>query len=363
MSNGSAIPVFEHAEAAGYPNPFLRRLRLIKDLEGSADLIRESLPLVDFISLDKDPAWWFYGANLSLGSIVATAWTAKPMRISFSEQRLLLALIGYGGEQRIRQGSRTWRCRNNSCLLMASEACSMESTLSSAVAFPLSQERLLHTAMTMGGLNQKPGGWNQILEQAHGWSQPSDPAAPSLQAALRQVMAMAAQLSGYGQGLLDRLQLDDQIYRLMAAMLLPELREENNLDRLLQRQRQGRDAFDELIDYIQQNLAEPITLTLLESRSHYSRRALQYAFVERMGCTATQWIRNQRLDKARQRLENPRLSDNVGSISRECGYRSLGLFSVDFQQRFHVKPSQLLRESRASISRDMAMDRGLPPEE
>lgn len=363
MVINSSFPDFQHPEAAAFPNPFLHRFRLIEDLEGSAALIREGLPLVDLISLDTDPAWWFYGANLTLGSIVATAWTAKPMRLLFAEQRQVLALIGYGGELRFRQASRTWRCRNDSCLLMASDSCSMESSLSSAVAFPLSKERLLHTAMTMGGLNQKPSGWNQLLEEAHGWTKPTDPAAPSLQTALRQVIATAGQLSSYGHGLLARLQLDDQIYRLMASMLLPELRQEKGLDRLLHRQRQGRDAFDELIDYIKQNLAEPLTLTLLEARSHYSRRALQYAFVERMGCTATQWIRNQRLDMARQRLENPRFTDTVGSISRECGYRSLGLFSVDFQQRFHVKPSQLLRESRDSISGAEAALQTQPPED
>jgi AraC-like DNA-binding protein len=235
---------------------------------------------------------------------------------------------------------------------MAATACSLESSVSSAVAFALSPERLLHTAMTMGARHQKPRGWNQLLERAHGWQLPSDPASPSLQAALRQVIAMAGQLAAYGEGLLERLQLDDQIYRMMAAMLLPELREENSLDRVLHRQRQGRDAFDELIDYIKENLAEPMNLTLLEARSHYSRRALQYAFVERMGCTATHWIRNQRLDRARQRLEHPLPRDTVGSISRECGYRSLGLFSVDFQKRFHVKPSHLLRESRAIAAND-----------
>ncbi|WP_216902949.1 helix-turn-helix domain-containing protein [Synechococcus sp. CCY 9618] len=325
--------------------------------------MRESLALVDLISLDRDPGWWFYGDSLILGSIPAIAWTARPMRLCFGEQRQLMVFIGYGGEQRVRQGSRTWRCRSDSCLLMASTTCSLESSLSSAVAFPLSHERLLHTAMSMGGLNHKPGGWNQHLEQAHGWSLPGDPAAPSLQAALRQVIATAGQLSSYGNGLLERLQLDDQIYRLLAAMLLPELREEKTLDRLLHRQRQGRDAFDELIDYIRQNLGEPLNLTLLESRSHYSRRALQYAFVERMGCTATQWIRKQRLDKAREHLEKPRPTDTVGSISRECGYRSLGLFSVDFQQRFHVKPSQLLRESRTSIFGALPAASIAPPEE
>ena len=229
---------------------------------------------------------------------------------------------------------------------MASAACTMESTLSSAVAFALTRDRLLETAMAMGGYQQKPKGWEENVTQAHGWCPPGNPVAPSLLTALKQTIAMAGQLSGYGRGLLDRLQFDDQIYRLMVAMLLPEIRQDKTLDRLLHRQRQGRDSFDELIDYIRQNLGEPLTISDLETRSHYSSRALQYAFAERMGCTATKWIKMQRLDRARQRLERPNLNDTVGSIARECGYRSLGLFSVDFKQRFHVKPSQLLRESR-----------------
>jgi AraC-like DNA-binding protein len=300
--------------------------------------------------LERGTGWWFYGGNLTIGSIITTAWTAMPMRLLFSENQQLITLVGYGGTQRIRQASRTWGCTDDSCLLMASESCSLETSLSSAVAFALSQERLLHTAMTMAGVNQKPTGWHQLLESAHGWTKPADPAAPCLQEGLRQVIATAGQLSGFGTGLLERLNLDDQIYRLMAAMLIPELRQGDSLDRLIQRQRQGRDAFDELIDYIQKNLSEPLTLSHLESKSHYSRRALQYAFTERMGCSITQWIKSQRLDRARRRLENPGPTDTVSSISLECGYRSLGLFSVDFQQRFHVKPSQLLRESRAASS-------------
>jgi len=356
MSSDPSFPSLPHEEAARFPNPFLNDLRLNQDPRACASVLQEALPVVEFIPLEPAPAWWFYGTHLSLGGIEASAWTAKPLRLRFGERRELLALFCYGGVQSLRQASQTWRITEGSCLLMAGGSCTLEASLSSVVAFTLSEERLLHTAKIMGGLHKNPKDWQQTLKQAHGWCLPEDPAVPSMLLALQQLMAMAGQLSGFGSGLLGRLQLDDQIYRMMAAMVFPELREEQNIDRLLNRQRQGRDAFDELIDYIQQNLSEPLTLSILESHSHYSRRALQYAFVERMGCTATQWIRNQRLDFARQRLENPRPNDSVGSISRECGYRSLGLFSVDFQQRFHVKPSQLLRESRAARGETVSKD-------
>ena len=346
MASEARFPSQRHPEVAHFSNPLLRQLRPCEDPHACTCQLQQALPLVEMMPLEPEASWWCYGTNLHLGSLVATAWTARPMRMVFSERQEHIVVLGYGGEQRLRQGSTTWPCAMGGCVLMASAACTMESTLSSAVAFSLTRDRLLETAMAMGGYQLKPKGWDETVCQAHGWSPPANPVAPSLLAALRQTIAMAGQLSGYGRGLLDRLQFEDQIYRLMVAMLLPEMRQDKSMDRLLQRQQHGRDSFDELIDYIRQNLGETLSLTDLEARSHYYRRALQYAFAERMGCTATKWIKMQRLDRARQRLERPKPNDTVGNIARECGYRSLGLFSVDFQQRFHVKPSQLLRESR-----------------
>jgi AraC-like DNA-binding protein len=37
----------------------------------------------------------------------------------------------------------------------------------------------------------------------------------------------------------------------------------------------------------------------------------------------------------------------VTSIANACGYRSVSLFSIEFQKRFHIKPSVLLRENQS----------------
>jgi AraC-like DNA-binding protein len=347
--DSAAIPFALHPEAASLAQPFQRRLKLIEAIDASADLIREAIPLRGLVSRSPRSAWWHYGANLLVGSVVIAAGVSRPARGVVEQQRGSSVIVGYGGELRFRQGSRTWKCRADSCLLLAGEGYTGESDLSSAVGFQLAQERLLRTAMVMGCWSGRPPNWNKLVEQAHGWHLPADAATPSLQAALRQLLTMADQLADYSHALVDRLQLDDQIYRLMAAMLVPELQRESPLDRLRHRESQGKDSFDELIDYIKANLDQPLNLTELEGRSHYSRRALQYAFRERLGCTASQWIRQQRLDRALSSLQNPRPGDSVATIAMASGYRSLSLFSVDFQQRFHTKPSQLLRESRASL--------------
>jgi len=338
----------QHPEAAAFENPFKRRLILLEDLDSSDRLLRQVLPLDERRSATPASPWWEYGACISVGSILVGAGIHPPLRMTVLERHGMTVLLGYGGEQRVQQASRHWSCPSDGCLVLSGEAYSSETTLQSALAFQLSSERLLHTATTMAGLSQKPSHWSQELQHSHGWRLSGDPVEVPLQALLRQELNKADQLLEVSHALVDRLELDDQIYRLIAALVLPDLRLETPLDRLTQKDQQGRDAFDELIDYIKLNLTEPLNLTMLENQSHYSRRALQYAFRERLGCTATQWIRNQRLDLARRHLQNPGPADSVAGIATLCGYRSLSLFGVDFQQRFHVKPSQLLREARAS---------------
>lgn len=165
-----------------------------------------------------------------------------------------------------------------------------------------------------------------------------------LSASLRTVAALPA-----GQGtVLNSLALDQHLLRLMGVLALSDGADEDVADPLLRPHASARDALDDLISYIKDNLDQPLNLTVLQNRSHYSRRALQYAFRERLGCTATQWIRAQRLDMARSRLLAAAPGDTVSSIAQACGYHAMGLFSIDFQQRFHVKPSVLLREARGA---------------
>jgi len=103
-----------------------------------------------------------------------------------------------------------------------------------------------------------------------------------------------------------------------------------------------------VIDYIDAHLSEPLSLAAIEANSHYSRRALQYAFRRKFGCTVTQWIRARRLDLAHSRLSLAAIGETVSGIAKACGYRSMSLFSIEFQQRFHIRPSELLRQGRAA---------------
>jgi AraC-like DNA-binding protein len=168
----------------------------------------------------------------------------------------------------------------------------------------------------------------------------------SLIRALHLLLCVVSDLHSSCPVLLPHLQLGDQLSKLTAMLAIPQLRQvsQGQRARILLNQDS---IIEELIDYIDSHLAEHLSLELLESQCHYSRRALQYAFRSRYGCTVTQWIRTRRLDLAHRRLSLGSASDSVGEIARACGYRSMSLFSIEFQQRFHVKPSVLLREAKA----------------
>jgi len=93
-------------------------------------------------------------------------------------------------------------------------------------------------------------------------------------------------------------------------------------------------------------------MTDLERLSSYSRRGLHYAFQERFGCSPMRWVRQERLSCALARLQRPEPNDSVTSVAQSCGYRRAASFSQDFQRRFGVRPSELLRESKRPRNSD-----------
>lgn len=149
-----------------------------------------------------------------------------------------------------------------------------------------------------------------------------------------------------GEDVLEGLLLHEQLYRMIAALIFPELRnghhpnekETSTSDRRL----------DRLLDYITLHLADPLPLSVLEAQSHYSRRSLHYAFQERFGCSPMQWIRQQRMQLALQSLQNPQCQDTVSTVASKCGYCSLSRFRIDFERTYGCKPSAVLRDAPAT---------------
>jgi AraC-like DNA-binding protein len=131
--------------------------------------------------------------------------------------------------------------------------------------------------------------------------------------------------------------------RWAATLLHPELLWAEPADLLCHRDGRAPRNFDILIDYILANLDQPLTLSDLEARSHYSRRSLQYAFQEQLQCSPKQWIREQRLMVAMRKFQCDGQRPSVQEVAQACGYANLSHFSRDFKARFGINPSTAKR--------------------
>ena len=141
----------------------------------------------------------------------------------------------------------------------------------------------------------------------------------------------------------ESLRLDDLLLRLVGLLFGPLPSEPSQPPSPPGRS----EPFEALIAWIEANCHRPLSLSDLERQSHYSRRSLQYAFLQRFGCGPMQFIRRQRLALAQQRLLAPLPGTTVTSVARDCGYLSVASFRRDYQQRFGEPPSDALRRLRS----------------
>jgi transcriptional regulator GlxA family with amidase domain len=105
------------------------------------------------------------------------------------------------------------------------------------------------------------------------------------------------------------------------------------------------------LTYITANLAEPLTVTTLAERVHLSPSAFTRAFREATGRSPYQFIKELRLDRARQLLVEDRC--RVAHVAHTVGYTSTSHFIKEFRSRFGATPrdyadaNSLVRELRS----------------
>lgn len=90
--------------------------------------------------------------------------------------------------------------------------------------------------------------------------------------------------------------------------------------------------------YLQQNLGASITLESLARAAGVSQRSLHLICQRCYGLSPMSWLRQRRLDAARQALlADPERS--VTEVALECGFTHLGRFSAYYRERFGELPS------------------------
>ncbi|MEZ5685459.1 MAG: GlxA family transcriptional regulator [Paracoccaceae bacterium] len=104
-----------------------------------------------------------------------------------------------------------------------------------------------------------------------------------------------------------------------------------------------------IVNMMNANIEEPLTLDDLSKAAGYSRRHIERMFMLVLGETPAEYYRGIRLDRGRSLLSTTDMS--LIEIATACGFNSVAHFSKSFKGRFGVAPtkkfSRLLRGSRS----------------
>ncbi|MFJ9380737.1 AraC family transcriptional regulator [Streptomyces sp. NPDC101455] len=94
------------------------------------------------------------------------------------------------------------------------------------------------------------------------------------------------------------------------------------------------------LDFIESRLDEHLTLADIATAAGYSARTVTEAFGRHMGVTPMTYVRNERLQRAREELLAG--GDSVSTVATRWGFHHLGRFALSYHRRFGELPSETL---------------------
>lgn len=100
-----------------------------------------------------------------------------------------------------------------------------------------------------------------------------------------------------------------------------------------------RDArINHLIDYLQRNISQPLSLDALAESVAMSRRTLTRHFMKATGMSVVSWITAERLRRSQLLLESSNLP--IEAVAEQVGYLSAVTWRQQFKARFGVSPAE-----------------------
>jgi AraC-like DNA-binding protein len=95
-------------------------------------------------------------------------------------------------------------------------------------------------------------------------------------------------------------------------------------------------TWEEVLEYMRAHLSEPLTVADLADLADLSPSAFAHLFRDITGRSPYQFLKEMRLDRARELLVDGNFT--VARISKEVGYASVSHFISEFRGRFGVTP-------------------------
>ncbi|MCV7230841.1 AraC family transcriptional regulator [Mycolicibacterium komossense] len=99
------------------------------------------------------------------------------------------------------------------------------------------------------------------------------------------------------------------------------------------------------MDYIDDHLAERITMESVAKAVHMSVRSIQQGFREELGMSPMTYVRERRLERVHEELIDAIPADGVTvtAVAERWGFHHLGSFGVEYRKRWGESPSETLR--------------------
>jgi transcriptional regulator GlxA family with amidase domain len=105
------------------------------------------------------------------------------------------------------------------------------------------------------------------------------------------------------------------------------------------------------IEYMDANLAAPITIVDIAEASGIAGRTLFQYFRHFRGTSPMRHLKNARFEKVREALSQAEPEEGVAAVAKKWGFSHLGRFAVEYRQRFGESPSTTLSRQRLRTSR------------
>lgn len=282
-------------------------------------------------------------SSIAVNGLRLSSLSHSPIRTRVESNELSFFMPFEGGAIRSTVNGRSVECHVRTNALLAPEGERIgEGGYRSILVAGLDKTRLLQTACAMLGRDEMK------MDLSGPSIMPLVAAGVNFDLMLRSASALleACNLSGEAAA---RLGVDEIFYRAICGMLLRD-RFFGEADGRAPRAIPDR-RLERACDYVIANLSRRITLTDLEAISGLSARNLQYAFQKRFGCSPVTWIRNERLNAARELLLAGGDADNVTTVALAFCFSNLGSFSRLYRERFGEYPAATLAAARARDGR------------
>jgi AraC-like DNA-binding protein len=182
----------------------------------------------------------------------------------------------------------------------------------------------------------------------HGWVQPRRKASfdgsPRACSELPNLCGLLSLLCQEIEGGTATPQILQHYARTLACKLLTRF--DNNIG--MARNDQKSECYRRLVDYIEQNIKDDISVETLARHANLSPRSLYLLFEKYANTTPRNFIRQKKLEQVYATLMDPaRNIINVTAVALDYGFTHLGRFSEFYRSTYGVLPSDALRDRHA----------------